>query len=82
MSTILISLCKNSNKGNTNDEVMSDIGIQQGCPLSPTLFGLCIDELEHLDEIDMGSLCLINIVVAIFLYVEDVVLLSRSGVGL
>ena len=26
----------------------STIGVKQGCPLSTTLFGLCIDELEQI----------------------------------
>ena len=65
--------------GETHDEVMFDIGVKQGCLLSPTLFGLCIEEGEtYLDKIDMDSPCLINTVVAILLYVDNVVLLSRS----
>ena len=48
------------------------------------LFGLYIDEVEtYLDEIDGDSLCLFNIVVVNFLYVDDdVVLLSKSRAGL
>ena len=62
---------------------MSNIGAKQGCPLSPRLVGLYIDELEtNLKEINMDSLCLFGIVVVIFLYVYVDVLLSKFGVGL
>ena len=67
----------------TYGEVMFDIGIKQGCPLSPTLFGMYVDELEkYLDEIDEDSLCLLDMVVAILLYVDNVILLSKSGASL
>ena len=47
---------------------------------SPALFGLYIDELETcLDKIDGDSPCLFNTMVAVLLYVEDVVLLCKSG---
>ena len=62
-----------------NGEVMFDIGVNQGCPFSPTSLGVYNDELEtYLDKIDGDSLCLFSIVVAIFLYVDDVVVLSKS----
>jgi hypothetical protein len=65
--------------GNTHGEVMSDIGVKQGCPLTSTLFGLYIDELEtYLDEVDWDSPCPFNMVVATLLYVVVVVLLSKS----
>ena len=36
----------------------------------------------YLDKIDKESPCLINTVVAIFRYVDDIVLLSRSSASL
>ena len=65
-----------------HDKVMFDI-VKQGCPSSPTLVGLYIDELEtHLNEIDRDYLCLFNIMVAILLYADDVALLSKSRIKL
>jgi len=48
---------------------MSDIGVKQRCPLSPTLFGSYIDEL-------------VTYMLAILLYVDDVALLSEFGPSL
>ena len=43
------------------------------------IFDLYTDELETcLDEIDGESLCLVNTMVAILLYADDVVILSKS----
>ena len=48
----------------------------------PTLFILSMDELEtYLDEINGGSLYLFNVVVAILLYADDVVMLLESRVS-
>ena len=50
---------------------------------SPALFKPYIDELEiYLDKINVNSPCLVNTMVAISLYVDDVVMLSKSGLGL
>jgi hypothetical protein len=47
--------------------------------LSPTLFGLYINELEmYLDKVGGDSLCLCDTVVANLLYVDDAILFSTS----
>lgn len=58
---------------------MFDNDVLQGCPLSPALFTLYIDELETcLDKIDGDPSCLVNTVFAILLLCDNVVLLSKS----
>ena len=58
----------------------SNVGVKQGCPLSPTLFGLFIDELEEfLDNRtspDHG-LAIGNLRTLILLYADDIVFLGK-----
>jgi len=60
------------------------IGVKQGCPLSPLLFGLYLDRLEkHLDALDGdNSPQLADIVVKLLLYADDLALMSETPQGL
>ena len=66
-----------------SEAMAGTIRVKQGFPLSPTLFGLYIDEVSHYIK-RFGGLgaCLTGIAVQILLYADDIVLVSDSPEGL
>ena len=61
------------------------IGVKQGCPASPLLFGLYLDELEELLEDAADSIdcpCLASLILTIMLFADDIALFSHSPSGL
>jgi hypothetical protein len=73
-------------KGQQSNFFSSDIGVKQGCPLSPTRFGLCIDELEEMmrqfatDE-GIEAPVIAQATILLLIYANDVVLASRTEAG-
>jgi hypothetical protein len=61
----------------------SDIGVKQGCPLSPIFLGLYIDKLEAwLRRTDGEGVHLVRYVVKLLLYMDDLILISKTMHGL
>jgi len=56
-----------------SESFRSDIGFKQGCPLSPTLFGLYIDKLEEWLNMQGGDrVRLGEFVIKLILYADDI----------
>ena len=60
------------------------IGVKQGCPASPLLFGPYLDELETLLESchEIDAPCIAELIVATLLFADDIALFSYSATGL
>ena len=72
-------IAKFKNNEGWSKEINCNIGVKQGCPLSPTLFGIYIDKLEEcLEKTGCVGPTLTGIVINLLLYADDIVLMARS----
>ena len=59
--------------------VHSTIGVKQGCPLSPTLFGMYVDEvLDYIERDGNRGTQLVGTWIPLLLYADDIVLIFDS----
>ena len=64
------------------DAISSNLGLKQGCPLSPMLFNLYIDDVRDIFDQQCDPVPVLDIHLSHFLYADDLVLLSQSRAGL
>ena len=62
--------------------INSNLGLKQGCPLSPMLFNLYIDDIENIFDDKCDPISIQNEKINHFLYADDLVILSQSKEGL
>ena len=66
------------------EPILSNLGLRQGCPLSPMLFNLFIDDVSDifLNTVGTDPVHLQGKEISHFLYADDLVLVSESAGGL
>ena len=76
-------ICKLKKKQGFSKSFVSNMGVKQGCPLSPTLFGIYIEELEELileylkkERTDGPSIGIYTVL--ILLYEDDLILMAHT----
>ena len=64
------------------DAIVSNLGLKQGCPLSPMLFNLYIDDIGDIFDDSCDPTIILNEKIHHFLYADDLVLISLTPDGL
>ena len=73
--------CVKLKNGHTR-AINSNLGLKQGCPLSPMLFNLYIDDINDIFDDKCDPICIQNEQINHFLYADDLVILSQTKEGL
>ena len=69
-------------KGGNTRGIKSNLGLKQGCPLSPILFNLYIDDIREIFDDTCDPVTIQDTKLNHFLYADDLVIISESNDGL
>ena len=69
-------------KGGHTPPIISNLGLKQGCPLSPMLFNLYIDDIKDIFDDQCDPVILQQRKISHFLYADDLVIVSQTKTGL
>ena len=64
------------------NSISSNLGLKQGCPLSPMLFNIYVDGIRNIFDPQCDPVTVLDVHLNHFLYADDLVLLSLSRAGL
>ena len=64
------------------DPIDSNIGLKQGCPLSPIMFNLFIDDMKNIFDTTCEPIIIQDIKLNHILYADDLLLMSHTKEGL
>ena len=64
------------------DPISSNLGLKQGCPLSPMMFNLYIDDIKDVFDSQCDPVTITDTKICHFLYADDLVIVSLSPEGL
>ena len=76
-----LKTCVKLDNGLTPD-FFSSIGVRQGCPLSPSLFNLFLNDLPEIFTNECVPVMLDSQNISVLMYADDIVLLPESPIGL
>ena len=65
-----------------SQNIVINLGLKQGCPLSPMLFNLYIDDIDEIFDESCQPVDIQNESLNHFLYADDLVIVSQSREGL
>ena len=68
--------------GGNSQNIVSNLGLTQGCPLSPMIFNLYIDDIDEIFDESCQPVDIQNESLNHFLYADELVIVSQSREGL
>lgn len=83
MSSYKRSSTRVVSNGRLSDEIVFRKGVKQGCPMSPTLFNICLDSLvSKLDSLKDDGYHWFDRSTVVQAYADDIILFSDTEVGM